>query len=131
MADSRGCSPFLRCSFPSWFQTLWDFLTLQKTARQSSSDQSKIPSRYLKVSTPSLHYASSSPVRLNIAPLCWLTISTSFLCHRICVFLLHRFVRWFFWLAAQLTCAYYTGHSRAAAPSPLAPPLFLRRNVCT
>ena len=94
MADTRGSAPSLRIRFPSQLHTLWVFLAFRRTAGQLLSDRSKILPRYLKVSTPSMQSASSSPVRLNAAPSHWLAILTSLLRHCICVFRFHRFVRW-------------------------------------
>ena len=78
MADTRGSSPSLRSSFPIRIQTMWAFPTFRRSSGQSSTDRSKILPRYLKVSTPSMHSASSSPVRLNAAPSHRLAIATSF-----------------------------------------------------
>ena len=94
MADTCVPAPSLLSVFPTRFQTLQSLLTFQRTADQLSSDRSKILPRYLKVSTPSMHSVSSSPVRLNVVSLHCLKIVTSFLCHRIYVFWSHRFVRW-------------------------------------
>ena len=68
MMDTRGSTPSLRSSFPSRFHTLRAFPASRRTTGQLSYDRSKILPRYLKFSTPSMHSASSSPVRLNVAP---------------------------------------------------------------
>ena len=83
MVDTCGSAPYLRSSSPSRFQNLRSFLTFRRTAVQLSSERSKILPRYLKVSSPYMHSASSSPVRLNVSPSHRLIISTSFLRHRI------------------------------------------------
>ena len=57
---------------------------------------------------------------LNDASAHLLAIRTSLLYHRICVFLPHLLVRWFF-ISHQLVCAFHTTHSRSADPSPLTP----------
>ena len=94
MGDTCGSAPSLRSIFPSRLQTLRAFPTFQRNSGQSSSYRSKILPRYLKFPTPSIHSASSSPVRLNTPPWHRLVIEMSFLHHRIYVFRSHRFVRW-------------------------------------
>ena len=96
MAYTRGSASSLWSSFPIQLQTLRAFPTFLRTSVHSSSDQSKILPRYLKVSTPSMHSESSSPVKMNVAPLHQITIVTSFLRHHICMFQSHRFVCWCF-----------------------------------
>ena len=61
-----------------------------------SSDRSSSPPRYLNVPNPSIHYTSSSFARLKDASTHCLSIATSLLRHRICVFLLHLFILWCF-----------------------------------
>ena len=94
MADTCGSDPSCSSIFPSRLQTMQALLKFCRTASQLLSDRSNILPRYLKVSTPSMHSESYSPVRLNVASLHPLAIATSLLCHHICVFWSHQIVRW-------------------------------------
>ena len=94
MVDTCVSAPYLQSSFPSRFQTLRAFPMFQRTAIQLFSDQFKILPRYSKVSTPYMQSMSSSSERLNVVLSHWLSVATSFLRHRICVFWSHQFVRW-------------------------------------
>ena len=70
-------------SFPSRLHTRRAFPKIRRTARQLSSDWSNIRPRLLKVSTPLMHYAPSSPMRLKDASAHWLVIVMSLLGHHI------------------------------------------------
>ena len=60
-----------------------------RTASQSSSNLFSSRPRYLNKSTPLAISAPSSPVRIKVVSVHLLDISTSRLCHLICVFFLH------------------------------------------
>ena len=67
IVDTRGSPTCLLSSFPSRVHTRHAFPAFRRTSIQSLSDRSKILPSYLKVSSPSMHSAPSSPVRLKDA----------------------------------------------------------------